>query len=215
MNEALNDTATAAETVTPLPVAADSPAPAPENGAAETLTVADERRQRARYLLISLAILVVDQISKWMIEAHLVEHKTLNLIPGLLNFVHVRNTGVAFGLFPAHGDVRGTLVLAGLGLFALTFVLYYFWTTPLRERPLLLALSLIIGGAIGNLIDRVASGGVTDFIDFHFQGYHWHTFNIADSAITIGIGLMILSSLRPVRAPEQPSVEAPPASAAG
>ena len=208
MNEAKSDTA-AAETETPPPGAAEAPSHA------EILTVADERRQRLRYLLISLVILVVDQISKWMIEAHLVEHKTLNLIPGLLNFVHVRNTGVAFGLFPAHGDVRGTLVLAGLGLFALSFVLYYFWTTPLRDRPLLLALSLIIGGAIGNLIDRVANGGVTDFIDFHFQGYHWHTFNIADSAITIGIGLMILSSLRPVRAPEQPSIEAPPASAAG
>lgn len=172
-----------------------------------------ENRRRGLYLLLSLAILVVDQTSKWAVEKYLAEHSQVSLIPGLLNFVHVRNTGVAFGLFPAHGDFRGTLVLAGLGLFALSFVFYYFWNAPLSDRPLLIALSSIIGGAIGNLIDRLASGGVTDFIDFHYQGYHWHTFNVADSAITIGICLMLLTSLRPVR--DQPVAEAPPAGAAG
>lgn len=212
----MNDTATdTAAAETGPPAASSSELPADNTSLADATAAAGEKQQRARYLLLSLAILVLDQVSKWLIEAYLVEHKTLSLIPGLLNFVHVRNTGVAFGLFPAHGDLRGTLVLAGLGLFALSFVLYYFWTTPLRDRPLLLALSLIIGGAVGNLVDRLANGGVTDFIDFHFQGYHWHTFNIADSAITIGIGLMILSSLRPVRGPEKATVEAPPAGSVG
>lgn len=173
----------------------------------------DPRRRRARFLLLSLAVLVLDQGSKWLIETRLPEHENLSLIPGLLNFVHVRNTGVAFGLFPAHGDFRGTLVLAGLGFFALSFVFYYFWNAPQNDRPLLVALSSIIGGAIGNLIDRLASGGVTDFIDFHYQGYHWHTFNIADSAITIGIALMILSSLRPARGAERALPEVPPATA--
>ncbi len=172
-----------------------------------------DRRRRARFLLLSLAILVLDQGSKWLVETRLPEHETFGLIPGLLNFVHVRNTGVAFGLFPAHGDFRGTLVLAGLGFFALSFVFYYFWNAPQNDRPLLVALSSIIGGAIGNLIDRLASGGVTDFVDFHFQGYHWHTFNVADSAITIGICLMILSSLRPARAAERAMAEVPTAPA--
>ena len=174
-----------------------------------------DHRRRVRYLLLSLAVLVLDQGSKWLVESYLPEHDTFSLVPGLLNFVHVRNTGVAFGLFPAHGDVRGTLLLAGLGFFALAFVFYYFWNAPLSDRPLLLSLSSIIGGAIGNLVDRLASGGVTDFIDFHFKGYHWHTFNIADSAITIGIGLMILSSLRPAHAADKAAAEtAAPAAAA-
>ncbi len=185
------------------------PTPASFLAAEET----DPRRRRARFLLLSLAVLVLDQASKWLVETRLPEHETLSLIPGLLNFVHVRNTGVAFGLFPAHGDFRGTLVLAGLGFFALSFVFYYFWNAPQHDRPLLVALSSIIGGAIGNLIDRLASGGVTDFIDFHYQGYHWHTFNIADSAITIGIALMILSSLRPARGAERALPEVPPATA--
>lgn len=200
---------------------AAAPASAPESSAAqaappppmESAATASRThlRVKARYLILSLAVLVLDQLSKWLVETRLPEHETFTLIPGLLNFVHVRNTGVAFGLFPAHGDVRGTLVLAGLGVFALGFVLYYFWSTPAEDRVLLVSLSAIIGGAIGNLIDRLASGGVTDFVDFHFQGYHWHTFNVADSAITIGICLMLLGSLRPARGEEG----APPASPAG
>ncbi len=160
------------------------------------------RRVKARFLLLSLAVLLLDQLSKWLVETRLTEYESHTLIPGLLNFVHVRNTGVAFGLFPAHGDIRGTLVLAALGCFALSFVFYYFWHTPPEDKPLLGSLAAIIGGAIGNLIDRLASGGVTDFVDFHFQGYHWHTFNVADSAITIGICLMLLTSLRPARGEE-------------
>jgi signal peptidase II len=198
----------------PLDPAADPASPAAAEVTPDAMLAGSaESRRRGLYLLLSLAILVLDQASKWMVEKYLVEHSQVSLIPGLLNFVHVRNTGVAFGLFPAHGDFRGTLVLAGLGLFALSFVFYYFWNAPLSDRPLLIALSSIIGGAIGNLIDRLASGGVTDFIDFHFQGYHWHTFNVADSAITIGICLMLLTSLRPAR--DQPVGEAPPAGVAG
>jgi signal peptidase II len=154
---------------------------------------------RSRYLLISLAILLSDQWSKWLVEAHLRDQGSLTVIPGLLNFIHVRNTGVAFGLFPAHGDMRGTLLLVALGLLALGLVAYYFWTTALEERLLLIALAAIMGGAVGNLVDRLARGAVTDFIDFHARGYHWHTFNIADSAISIGIVLMLLGSLRPAR----------------
>lgn len=203
----------------PNPVAEELPAPSTtslgststSDGSAPDVS----RARRSLYLLLSLAVLVLDQGSKWMVEAHLPTLKTMTLIPGLLNFVHVRNTGVAFGLFPAHGDQRGTLMLAGLGFFALSFVLYYFFTAPQRDRVLLSSLALVIGGAVGNLIDRLASGGVTDFIDFHFQGYHWHTFNVADSAITIGICLMILSSFRPAPGRERAMSEVPPSSAAG
>lgn len=154
-------------------------------------------RRKARYLLISLAILVLDLWTKWVVELHLPHFGSVEVIPGLLNFTHVQNTGVAFGLFASHGDPTGTWLLAILGLAALAFVGYYFWQVPLADRMLLVALALVLGGAVGNLTDRLAQGSVTDFIDFYFGTYHWHTFNIADSAITIGICLMLLGSFFP------------------
>lgn len=152
---------------------------------------------KSRYLLISLAILVLDQWSKWLIELHLPQHTSIEIIPNLLNLTHVRNTGVAFGLFPAHGSKAGIWLLTILGLAALTFVGIYFARVPREEHTLLAALALVLGGAVGNLVDRIVSGGVTDFVDFYFGTYHWHTFNVADSAITVGIALMALSALRP------------------
>ena len=148
------------------------------------------------YLCLALAVLVGDQITKWQVEAHLMGAAPREVIPGLLNFVYVRNTGVAFGLFPANGELWATLALTVLGLGALAIVAVYFRRTPATERLLLTSLGLILGGAVGNLADRVLQGGVTDFIDFYFGSYHWHTFNVADSAITIGIGLMLFDVFR-------------------
>ncbi len=169
----------------------------------ETISPQEERAQRLadmrvkwRYLILAVVVLVLDQWTKWMIESHLSRHASMEIIPQLLNFTHVRNTGVAFGFFASYGNATGTLVLTLLGLAALIFVGYYFWLVPRNDRPLLVALALVIGGAIGNLIDRIMQGGVTDFIDFYRGTYHWHTFNIADTAISIGIGLMILGTFR-------------------
>jgi signal peptidase II len=139
---------------------------------------------------------VLDQWTKWLVELHLGSHASVDLIPNFLSLTYVRNTGVAFGLFAAHDQFSGTLMLTVLGLLALSFVGYYFWRLATSERVLLLALALVIGGAVGNLVDRIMNGGVTDFIDFYYGTYHWHTFNVADSAITVGIFLMILGSLR-------------------
>jgi signal peptidase II len=150
---------------------------------------------KARYLLLSLAVLVLDQWSKWLVELHLGGRGPVQVVPGLLNFTHVENTGVAFGLLATHGHGVGTAILTALGVGALIFVAYYFRITPPSDRLLLAALGLILGGAVGNLLDRVVKGAVTDFVDFYFGTYHWHTFNVADSAITIGIGLMILGAL--------------------
>lgn len=151
-------------------------------------------RTKGRWLLLSLVMLVLDQWTKWLVELHLELYASHEVIPGLLNFTHVQNTGVAFGLFAARGDFTATMVLTAFGIAALLFVAYYFWIIPLADRMLHAALSLVIGGAIGNLLDRISQGGVTDFIDFYYGSYHWHTFNIADSAITVGIVLMILGT---------------------
>ncbi len=148
--------------------------------------------RKSSYLIVSLAIVVFDQWSKWLVEALLERHVPTSIIPGFLNFTHVTNTGVAFGILANDGNQTATLLLTLLGLVALAVVGIYFWRTPRQERVLLTSLVLILGGAVGNLIDRVANGEVTDFIDVYFGTYHWHTFNVADSAITVGIGLMIL-----------------------
>jgi signal peptidase II len=154
---------------------------------------------KGTYLLASLAVVVLDQWSKWWVEAHLAGHAPVRLLPGLVSLTHVRNTGVAFGLFPAEGSLLGMLLLSLLGLAGFSLLAYYFLHTPLQQRLLLASLALVLGGAVGNLIDRVASGAVTDFVDVYFHSYHWYTFNVADSAITIGIVMMTAELFLPTR----------------
>lgn len=151
---------------------------------------------KLRYLLVSLGVIVLDQWTKWLVEIRLPHHTIYPVIPGFFNLSHVRNTGVAFGLFASQGMNGGSWLLTLLGLAALTAVGFYFWFASPRERLLLLALSLVVGGAIGNLIDRVSSGAVTDFVDLYVGDYHWPSFNVADSAISIGIVLMAIDSFR-------------------
>ncbi len=151
---------------------------------------------KLRFLFVSLAVLVIDQWTKWLVEVHLPDHAAQSVVPGFLTLTHVRNTGVAFGLFAAQGMSGGSWLLTLLGLAALTAVGVYFWFTPSRDRILLVALALVVGGAVGNLLDRVLAGAVTDFIDVYLGSHHWPAFNIADSAISIGIALMAVDSLR-------------------
>jgi signal peptidase II len=168
---------------------------------------------KLRYLFVSVAVLIADQWTKWRVEVHLPDRATEPLLPGFLNLTHVRNTGVAFGLFAAQGTTGGSWLLTLLGLAALTAVGVYFWFTPSRDRLLLVALALVVGGAVGNLIDRVVTGAVTDFIDVYVGFHHWPAFNVADSAISIGIALMAFDSLRPHRGLAHPVADAPPAGA--
>ena len=172
----------------------------------------DSRLGKLRYLLVSLGVLVLDQWTKWLVEAHLPHHSAQEVIPGFLNLTHVRNTGVAFGLFASEGGGNG-LLLTLLGLGALAAVGVYFWFTPTRDRLLLMALALVVGGAVGNLIDRMSSGAVTDFIDLYVGSHHWPSFNVADSAISIGIVLMAIDSFRPHprRQPQEAPAAAPAA----
>jgi signal peptidase II len=130
----------------------------------------------------------------------------VRILPGLVSLTHVRNTGVAFGLFPAEGSLLGMLLLSLLGLAGFSLLAYYFLHTPLQQRLLLGSLALVLGGAVGNLVDRLASGAVTDFVDVYFRSYHWYTFNVADSAITIGILMMTAEMFLPAR--KEPAVPA-------
>ncbi len=151
---------------------------------------------KLRFLFVSLGVIALDQWTKWLIEAHLPQHTAQTVIPGFFNLTHVRNTGVAFGLFAAQGMSGGSWLLTLLGLAALAAVAVYFWFASPHDRLLLLSLSLVVGGAVGNLIDRMSSGAVTDFLDVYVGTYHWPSFNVADSAISIGIALMAIDSFR-------------------
>ena len=156
-----------------------------------------ENLKKLRFLFLSLGVILLDQWTKWLVEIHLPHHAVEPLIPGLLNLTHVRNTGVAFGLFATStGQESGSWILTLLGLAALAAVGLYFWFAPSRNRGLMIALALVVGGAVGNLIDRFTSGAVTDFIDVFVGLHHWPSFNVADSAISIGIVLMAIDSFR-------------------
>ena len=150
---------------------------------------------KGRLILLSLAVVVADQWTKYLIERHLAPNRQIEVIPGFLDLIYVRNSGIAFGLFAAGSNPLGIVALTVLGLVALTMVLVYFWRTPDSNRWVLVALAFILGGAIGNLVDRALSGSVTDFIEVYLGPFHWPTFNAADSAITIGIVMIAIDAL--------------------
>lgn len=161
--------------------------------------------KKARFLLVSLAVLALDQWTKWLVELHLPELTSQPVIPGVFHLSHVRNTGVAFGMLAAHGASGGMIWLILLGASALAVIAWFFWRTPAEERLLLVALALVLGGAVGNLLDRLVSGGVTDFLLVYLGSYHWPDFNVADMAISIGLVLLVLDSFRSPSRPSAPS----------
>jgi len=176
--------------------AAETAAGAATGTAAGRVRFAERLAGKSPYLLVALAVLALDQWTKWLVERHLPLSAVEPVFPGF-NLTHVRNTGVAFGLFAEPGGTSWPLAL--LGIAALAAVGAYFILAPRNHRLLLTALGLILGGAVGNLLDRLASGAVTDFIDLYAGDFHWYFFNAADSAITVGIVLMAWESLRPHR----------------
>ena len=165
--------------------------------------------QKGRWLLLSLAVLALDQWTKALIEIHLPLHTSHPLIAGFFDLTHVRNTGVAFGLFSGRNT---SVTLSAVGILALILVAVYFALSHTRDRWLLAGLSLVMGGAVGNLTDRVASGAVTDFLDVHLGSHHWPSFNVADSAIFVGIVLLAFDVFRrreakPVEEPVEESAQ--------
>jgi signal peptidase II len=148
--------------------------------------------------LTAMAVFVLDRWSKWFVEARLGAYDTKTVIPGFFNIVHSQNPGVAFGIFQENPSRSRTLLLVGTSLAALLILAWMLWRDPKdtrHDRLTATGLSLIFGGALGNVYDRATAGTVTDFLDFYAGTYHWYTFNLADSAICTGAGLLILSML--------------------
>jgi signal peptidase II len=139
--------------------------------------------------VVAGAVLILDQVTKALILAHLPLGGSIAVIPGFFDLTHVHNPGGAFGFLAGmSAEVRSLLFIA-VSLVAAGLILYFYWQTPLGQRFLSVGLALIFGGAVGNLVDRMRFGIVVDFLDVYAGTLHWPAFNVADSAITIGVGI--------------------------
>jgi len=147
-------------------------------------------------LIVCFWILFVDQWTKYAVQQRLALYQKVEVIHGFFNLVHVRNTGGAFGIFGGEKGGLGSFLFVGVSLIAIGTILFLFIRLKEDEKTLSLSLSLVMSGAIGNLIDRLLYGEVVDFLDFYLSSYHWPAFNIADSVICLGIGLIALELLR-------------------
>jgi signal peptidase II len=146
---------------------------------------------------LSLLIVVLDQASKALVQSILPVFDSRTIIPGLLDLVHVQNAGVAFGFLNDVAHPLRSLVTTALALAALVGIGYYARHVHPDERLARLGLSLVLGGAVGNLVDRMRLGHVIDFVDVYWRGWHFWAFNVADAAITIGAVLIFLELLFP------------------
>ena len=142
--------------------------------------------------MVALVILVLDQVTKRLVLASIDLYDAIVVIPGVLNLVHVQNTGAAFGFLDSASLENKQLLMTGIALIALAAIGAYAWHVGPRETLARVGLALIMGGALGNLIDRATAGHVVDFVDVYWRTYHFWAFNVADSAITVGAGLLIL-----------------------
>jgi signal peptidase II len=144
-------------------------------------------------LVIALLIVIVlfDQATKVIVDRTLPLHHSIAVIDNLFSLTYVRNTGAAFGFLAQSGEFFRRTFLIGFSLAAIVFILVMLRRLPANEKVLIIALGFILGGALGNLIDRLLYGEVIDFLDFYWSDYHWPAFNVADSFITIGVVLIL------------------------
>jgi signal peptidase II len=145
--------------------------------------------------MLALLVVMLDRWTKRVVAAHITLYSHIQVIPGFFRLTHTENTGAAFSLFadsPSHWKVA---LLVGFSVIAMVIVSVLLWKQSRALTTTGIALSLILGGAVGNLWDRVASGRVVDFLLFYFKQYQWPVFNLADSAIVVGAALLVMEIL--------------------
>jgi signal peptidase II len=147
-------------------------------------------------LILSLSIFALDRWSKHLVEARVNFTETIRVIPHFFNIVRSENPGVAFGLFSQTASQYRTVILIGFSVVAILVLAVLLTRIRRWDRPTGIGVALVFGGALGNVFDRLHAGSVTDFLDFYAGTFHWYTFNVADTAICCGAGLLILSMLK-------------------
>jgi signal peptidase II len=178
---------------------------------------------RRGYFFVSLVVLLLDQATKVLAHRFLAERAAVEIVPGFFSLWYSRNPGGLFGSFREWSATPRFLLLTLLPLVAIVFIATYLSRLRGADRPTLVGLALILGGATGNLVDRLVRGEVIDFLDVYlvdsvvadwlvrqFGTSHWPTFNVADSSIVVGASLLMLGALAPQRVPEAKDVTAEP-----
>jgi signal peptidase II len=145
--------------------------------------------------LISGLIVMADQLTKFLVLKQLPLHHSITVITGFFSITHIQNPGGAFGLMANLSPNIRAIIFLFISSLAVGLIFYFYKKTPRNYSWLAAGFALIFGGAIGNLIDRIRFGTVTDFLDFYIGRYHWPAFNIADSAISIGIAIFVIHLL--------------------
>jgi signal peptidase II len=153
-------------------------------------TLSGEKTKYIFLLLTVLIVVVCDQVTKIYIEKTLALNHAITIIPNFLDIHHIRNTGAAFGIMSRLPDGARIPFLVGVSILAMILILYLFYMAEKNRTAYIFSLALVFSGAVGNLIDRVTLGFVRDFVDLHIYHLHWPVFNVADSAITVGIIIM-------------------------
>jgi signal peptidase II len=170
----------------------------------------DPHAMRKYHFLIAFLVVFSDRLAKWVVESKITLHDNINIIPGFFRLTHVENRGAAFGLFAESPSEWKVTVLVLFSLVALVIVSALLWKNSHAMTSTGVGLALILGGALGNLWDRLLSGHVVDFLDFYFGSYHWPAFNVADSAIVIGALLLVTEILFSKSPSEQKSADSVP-----
>jgi signal peptidase II len=152
-------------------------------------------RRDIQVILLVFVVVLADQLTKLWIMNSLPLHGKRIIIPGLFNLVYVTNTGAAFGLLAGEHTVWRQVFFIVVAVVALGAIFFAYRQVKTKGIVFVFAAGLIAGGAIGNLVDRIRFGAVVDFLDFYIKNYHWPAFNVADSAITVGVGLFLAASI--------------------
>ena len=163
--------------------------------------MADSHSHHLKAYGVAALVFALDRLTKSIIDASMSAADVHTVIPGFFDIVHSQNRGVAFGLMNDTNSPWRTLLLIVFSAGALLLVGGMLWRSARLDRWTQLGLSLVLGGAAGNLFDRVVWGHVTDFLEFYIGSLHWPAFNVADSSIVIGSGLLLLDLLKPRRQP--------------
>lgn len=151
---------------------------------------------RRMYFGVAGLIVCLDQITKTLVDRYMALYESRSIVDGLVKLTYVQNRGAAFGIFSDADLPNQHWLLAVVSLLALGAIAFYAWKLPAGSRLPRVALALIMGGAVGNLLDRLRLGYVVDFVDVFWGAHHWPAFNVADSAISIGVALLLLDILR-------------------
>jgi len=150
---------------------------------------------RKYHLVLAVLVLLLDRLTKWLVQDHISLHESISVLPGFFRLTHVQNQGAAFGLFAESPSEWKVAMLILFSVAALAIVSALLWKNSHALTITGIGLALIMGGALGNLWDRLRDGRVIDFLDFYVGRYHWPAFNIADSAIVAGALLLVVEIL--------------------